>query len=64
MMPIEEDKTSLYKRAVEILQEEGEKVRLYPEYSGRGMYGFSTPAIEGQNISDTMLAWAICVAGA
>ena len=55
-------KEELYKRAVEILEEEGEDASYYKDYSGRGMYGRTTPGIT-YYCSDSLIGWAICVAG-
>jgi hypothetical protein len=41
------DRATLFKDVVRWLDDHGYSVELYEEYSGRGMYGTTTPAISG-----------------
>lgn len=53
------NRTEVYEAAVDLLNEHGHEAEFRPDYSGRGMYGKTTPAIVAD--VDVMVGWAITV---
>ena len=54
-------KTELYVRTAERLQALGEDARFLPSYSGRGMYGATTPALKTEG-SVVAVGWELAQA--
>ncbi len=50
-------KAEVYQAAVELMDESGYPADYRADYSGRGMYGDTTPAIVTEH--ETMIGWAI-----
>lgn len=55
------NKAEIYDEAAAVLQLVGHDADMMSDYSGRGMYGSTTPAIVS-NASGPMVGWAVTVA--
>ena len=58
---MEYDRGEFYKAACDILIEHGYEADYRPDYSGRAMYGDTTPAIV-TDAPSAKVGWAVCIA--